>query len=173
MLRRTFHHLSKETFIPLYKSLVRTHLDFASPVWSPYKIKQIEKIEGVQRRATKQLPGHQDLSYPERIKALKLPTLSYRRIRGDMIELYKILSGVYDPETSTFIQLWKDIAPRTGLRGHSKKIYPKKSKIELEAKLICTESKLRHGTTFRHILWMPQVQTVSRTDLTNIGKMRT
>jgi hypothetical protein len=37
-----------------------------------------------------------NLSYPERLKKLGLPTLAYRRIRGDMIEVYKIIKGCYD-----------------------------------------------------------------------------
>ena len=49
--------------------------------------KHIEAVERVQRRATKQLPGMKDLPYPERLYILKLPTLVYRRARGDMIEI--------------------------------------------------------------------------------------
>ncbi len=44
MLRRTFDHLDETTFVPLYKSLVRTHLDFASTVWKPTKVKHIEML---------------------------------------------------------------------------------------------------------------------------------
>jgi len=36
------------------------------------------------------------LPYAERLKALQLPTLKYRRFRGDVIEVYKILAGKYD-----------------------------------------------------------------------------
>ena len=36
------------------------------------------------------------MTYTERLKACKLPTLHYRHIRGDIIEMYKILSGKYD-----------------------------------------------------------------------------
>ena len=50
-----------ETFITLYKSLVRTHLDFASSVWSPFKIEHIEQIESVQR---KDLPGMKNKVLP-------------------------------------------------------------------------------------------------------------
>ena len=50
-------------------------------------------IENVQRRATKQLPGLKNLTYSERLQKLKLPSLNFRRVRGDMIELYKILNG--------------------------------------------------------------------------------
>ena len=54
MLRRAFQYIDKETFIPLYKALVRTHLDYASSVYSPYKLKHVDQLEAVQRRATKQ-----------------------------------------------------------------------------------------------------------------------
>jgi hypothetical protein len=57
-------------------------------------------IENIQRRATKLIPGLSDLSYEDRLRRLKLPSLSYRRSRGDMIEVYKIMSGKYDPEIS-------------------------------------------------------------------------
>jgi hypothetical protein len=48
----------------------------------------VDKIESVQKRATKQIPGFNNLSYHERLKKLKLPTIAYRRIRGDMIDIY-------------------------------------------------------------------------------------
>jgi hypothetical protein len=44
-------------------------------------------------RATKMLPGFKTRSYEERLVALNLTTLKYRRIRGDMINVYKIMSG--------------------------------------------------------------------------------
>ena len=46
----------------------------------------IDKLERVQIRATKLIPGIRNLSYTERLKRLKLPTLKYRRLRGDLIE---------------------------------------------------------------------------------------
>ena len=47
-------------------------------------------------RATKLVTTIKHLPYAERLKALQLPTLKYRRYRGDMIEVYKILTGSYD-----------------------------------------------------------------------------
>jgi hypothetical protein len=109
IIRRSFQYLDHSTFLPLYKSLVRVHLDYASSVWAPYKVKHIEQLESVQRRATKQLPGFSNLTYPERLRRLKLPTLSYRRmIRGDMIELYKIATGKYNKTAGNFIKMWND-----------------------------------------------------------------
>ena len=89
IIRRTFQFLDTHTFLPLYKTMVRSHLDYAVAVWYPYKIKHKIAIENVQRRATKELPGMRDLSYIERLKLLKLPTLAYRRLRGDMIKSIK------------------------------------------------------------------------------------
>ena len=86
VIRRSFTTLNKTNFPPLFKALVRSHLEYASSVWSPYKQKHKEAIEKVQRRATKQLPGMKDISYQERLEILKLPTLVYRITRGDMIE---------------------------------------------------------------------------------------
>ena len=57
IIRRSFQFLNEKNFLPLYKALVRSHLEFASSVWSPASAKCINMIEGVQRRATKMIPG--------------------------------------------------------------------------------------------------------------------
>ena len=67
VIRRSFTTLNKTNFPPLFKALVRSHLQYASRVWSPYKQKHKEAIEKVQRCATKQLPGMKDISYQERL----------------------------------------------------------------------------------------------------------
>jgi hypothetical protein len=92
------------TFKLLYTALVRPHLEYANQVWCPYLKKHIEAIEIVQRRANKHIPGLSSLSYEDRLRKLKLPTLAYRRSRGDMIELYKILTGKYDEDVSNFLR---------------------------------------------------------------------
>jgi len=53
-------------------------------------------LEKVQKGATKLIHELKNISYIERLKSCKIPTLHYRQIRGDMIEIYKILSGKYD-----------------------------------------------------------------------------
>ena len=58
-----------------------------------------------------EIPGFYELSYPERLRKLKLPTLSYRRLRGDLIEVYKIVHDIYDPDAIKFVKFMKDCAP--------------------------------------------------------------
>ena len=131
VIRRSFVSLNGVNFVPLYKSLVRSHLEYASCIWSPYKKKHIEAIERVQRRATKQLPGMKDLPYPERLKILKLPTLMYRRARGDMIETYKLLHDKYYGEYSQLVRLHASHISKEGTRGHSFKLCQEGSKLNL------------------------------------------
>jgi hypothetical protein len=57
-----------------------------------------------------------DLSYSERLRKLKLLTLAYRRVRGDVIEVYKILTGKYDKDASNCLKSGKDKAERTSER---------------------------------------------------------
>ena len=59
----------------LYKTLVRPILEYCSPVWTVLYIKHSEALERVQRHVTKLLHGIKDLSYPQRLKTLDLPTL--------------------------------------------------------------------------------------------------
>jgi len=63
---------------------------------TPYKKEDIETLEKVQKRATKLIPVLKNLPYKDRLKACNMSTLHYRRVRGDMIETFKILSGKYD-----------------------------------------------------------------------------
>ena len=105
-------------FLHLYRAQVRPHIEYANVVWHPYKIKDIETIERVQRRATKLIPGLKDRSYEQRLRTLGLFTLAFRRLRGDLIETYKIVSGLSDPETSPDLHLLGE----TNTRGNGRKL---------------------------------------------------
>ncbi len=103
LLRRAYIHLDINSLAILYKALVRPHLEFANVIWHPYKKKHIHAIEAVQRRATKLLSILKNLTYKERLIKLNIPTLVFRRLRGDMIETFKITSEIYDPNVTSFI----------------------------------------------------------------------
>jgi ribonucleases P/MRP protein subunit RPP40 len=111
MIKRNFNYLSQDALVLLFKSLIRSHLEYANSVWCPYKKADISSLEKVQRRATKMIKAISHLSYTERLKKLKLPTLKYRRNRGDMIEVYKIVHGHYK-NASSLLSLHSGLATR-------------------------------------------------------------
>jgi len=78
IIKRNFEHITRNCFVILYKSLVRSHLEHANSVWYPKRKMDIDKLERVQKRATKLIPELPKKSYSDRLKALKLPTLQYR-----------------------------------------------------------------------------------------------
>ena len=93
MIRRNISYKDKSLIVPLYKAIVRPHLEYCIQAWSPYLRKDIDMLEKIQRRATKLIPGLRDLRYEERLKECGLTTLETRRLRGDQIEVFKILNG--------------------------------------------------------------------------------
>ena len=117
MIRRTFQYLSAKTLITLYKSRVRPIIEYGNTVWQPYLKKDITAVENIQRRATKMLPGLANLPYEERLKQLKLPSLQYRRKRGDMIETWKFLQKIYKADCP-----WFTLVENSSTRGHPLKL---------------------------------------------------
>ena len=93
VINRTFKYLDPNIMHLLYTSLVRPHLDYASNIWNPYLLEDMCTIEKLQRRATKLIPSLKQCTYQERLSALNLPSLQYRRLRMDLIMTYKILQG--------------------------------------------------------------------------------
>jgi len=99
MIKRNFVARSKDIILPLFKSLIRPHLEDCCQVWCPHHKKDIKFIEGVQRRATKLVHGLENLTYDDRLKELGLTRLDKRRLRSDLIETFKIINGNYDIDT--------------------------------------------------------------------------
>ena len=93
-IKRQFTTRKKETILTLYNALVRPHLEYAVQFWSPSLRKDIERLEKVQARATKLIPSIRHMSYERRLKQLNLYSLEKRRIRGQLIETFKILKGI-------------------------------------------------------------------------------
>ena len=116
-IRRTFSYLDKNMMRQLFIAFVRPHLEFGNVVWSPHHKKYIDMIERVQRRATKCVPGLKDKSYEERLSVMKLPSLKFRRKRGDFIELYKYTHGLYSVNESLI-----HFSKTSHTRGHSLKL---------------------------------------------------
>jgi len=93
LIKRTFSYLTKESFLMLYKTYICPHLQYCVSIWSPYLVKNINKLECVQQRATKLVPGLNHSPYEERLKHLDLYSLYCCRQRGDLIEVYKLINN--------------------------------------------------------------------------------
>ena len=87
-------------------------------------------LEDVQRRATKLLAHLRDKSYPERLRALSLPSLEHRRHRGDMIEVYKYINGFYKVDSPDLPLVH---AGTRDLRGHTRKLLKVRSRLEVRS----------------------------------------
>ena len=95
LLRRSFTYLDEPTMKKLYTSLVRPIIECNNVAWVPTLKRDQQMIENIQQRTTKLVPELKNLEYGDRLRALTLPSLHYRRARGDMIETYKYLHGIY------------------------------------------------------------------------------
>ena len=120
-INRNFTYKSKDIILPLYKSIVRPHLEYAVQFWDPHLSKDILKLEAVQRRATKLIPPLRNKTYEERLQKLNLFSLTKRRLRGKLIECFKILKGFNDIEPENLFTSANFLSTRGNgmkLRGH-------------------------------------------------------
>ena len=118
VIRRSFAQIDKYTLPLLYKSLVRPHLEFGNLAWGPFNRTDQKLIERVQRRATRLVTELRDLPYVDRLRSLRLPSLYYRRRRGDMIYLYQLFHRGVDADPAKLFNL----ATERTTRGHPFKV---------------------------------------------------
>jgi len=134
-------------------------LKYANTAWSAYKQYLIEEVEKVQKRATKLVHECKHLPYADRLKYFKLPTLNYRRHRGDMIETYKITHGLYD--TAVVPNLMTSQVSH--IRGNMYKLRKMHSSMTLE-NIFLRKVLLSCGTLYHPWLSMHRRLIVSRQD---------
>jgi ribonuclease P/MRP protein subunit RPP40 len=134
LIRRSYEYLDAESVKLLFCALIRPHLEFCNVAWSPRLIKDKTIIERVLRRATKMVSEVKELPYEERLARLRIPSMSYRRARGDMIEAYKYLHGLYSASHNPLVLDESSIT-----RGHSLKL----------KKRFCKTSTRQHFFSYR------------------------
>jgi hypothetical protein len=132
IIKRSFKFMDGKSFVMLYKSLIRPILEYCSVVTKPLRKQEADRIESIQRRATKLVTEVRELPYEERLRSLNLPSLSFRRERADMIQVYRILERVDDLPVEKFFEL-ADNSDHASTRTNGKKIVKARCRTKLRA----------------------------------------
>ena len=104
--------------LSIYKSIVRAHLEYCTPAWSPHYRKDNDLLERVQHRFTRMFSHLRHLEYEKRLNILGLLSLEERRNRADLLEVYKMASGKSGNSLHDLLTVDKN----GKTRGHSLKL---------------------------------------------------
>ena len=105
-MARSITYRDKFTFLRLYKVYVRPHLQYCSSAWSPYTVADKELLESVQRRAVRMITNLSG-SYDQKLLVLGMTSLEENRKRGDMVEMYKLMTK----KTKVDYRQWFKLSP--------------------------------------------------------------
>jgi len=162
MIKRTFTVRDKNIVLQLFKSLVRPHLEYSVQAWRPHFRKDIDQLEGVQRRATKLITSLKDKTYEDRLRLANLTTLETRKLRGDLIEVFKIFKGFDDLDPTMVFEL-----SQAHTRGHSLKLTKPRCRLDIR-KFSFAHRVLMFGTVQMRVLSHVTQLTVSKIELINV-----
>ncbi len=131
LILKCFRSKSWTFLLNLFKTFVRSKLEFSSPVWNPQNIGDIDLLERVQRTFTRRVCRNDTLSYAQRLQLLKLDSLELRRLIADQILVFKLLNKKLDVDWQQFFILKSDTVRVN--RGHDMQIYKPRIKSKIEA----------------------------------------
>ncbi len=104
LILKTFKHKRPSFMCKMFNAFVRPKVEYASAIWNPHHKTLINRLEKVQRRFTKRLPGLSKMPYANRLTFLKIPPLELRRLHLDLTFLYKILRGHFNISRQKYFQ---------------------------------------------------------------------
>ena len=146
---KQFNYVTK---IILYKTLVRSHLEYCSTAWNPFYLCHANRIENIQKRflhlLSRSIGKHSELKhYEDKLKFFKLPSLADRRRFADQVFLFKTINSVNNcPDVLECI----DVAiPRPSFRSSTYNFFSRK-KYKSETGKHRTLSRI---TTHNNLLW--------------------
>ncbi|BHF74038.1 hypothetical protein SprV_0401712200 [Sparganum proliferum] len=128
LVKRSFSTFDEDCFVKVFRTFIRPQLEFAIQAWKPWTSKDLSILEKVQRRATKLVSGQGSLPYETRLSNLGLFPLSYRQLRGDLIQTFRILRG---HDCCLVPADFFELATTTNLRGHPLKLRVTGAKLDI------------------------------------------
>ena len=133
LIKKSFEHITIDTLPLLYKTLIRPILEYGNSIWGPHFILDQQAVERTQRRATRMIQSLKDLPYHDRLCQLNLPSLTYRRRRGDMILMYQLTHNLINIPLSALFTF----SSYTSTRGHDFKLFKPHSRCRSRQSFFC------------------------------------
>ena len=107
-LGRAVTYRDKKTFLKLYSVYVRPHLEYAVQSWCPYTLEDKAVLEKIQKRAVSMVSNFKSKSYEDKLREAGMITLEARRQRGVMPEMFKIMTGKENVDSSFWFETLED-----------------------------------------------------------------
>ena len=118
LIHRCFLSRNIPNLVRAFHTYVRPLVEYATQIWSPHLISNLNLIESVQRSFTKRLPGLSNYTYSERLAILQLRSLEYRRLTFDLALCFNIVHGNIALPFNDFFTF----SSNPSSRGHSLKL---------------------------------------------------
>ena len=127
-MARSFTYRHKDTWLHLYRMYVRHHLEYCVQAWAPWTDADAAVLERVQQRAVRMTSGLRGKTYEETLREGKMLSLAERRVRGDMLETWKVLAD----ESRSGLLIRADERSERVTRGTASRALVKESRINLD-----------------------------------------
>ena len=127
---RSFINTDPNFYLQLYKSHVRPILEYNTIIWSPSpsQVSDIKMAESTQRKFTRRLCQKTNIrfnNYQQRLEILNLDSLEIRRVKFDLIAMFKISHNILDINFNEFFETNLSYS-KYNTRGHKQKLQPPK-----------------------------------------------